>query len=72
MILTLGMFVDGGGDDNYLLIAGDDHPTGLRNEIISDWSGLATLDFAGNGLAWTRETDRNEVPGAFGVAVDAE
>lgn len=69
-LLTLGLFVDGGGLDRYLRLPAP----GALGDPLADSTlaldSLAVLDFAGNGRIWTRATERNRVPGAFGVGID--
>ncbi|MBN2083167.1 hypothetical protein JW859_13295 [bacterium] len=72
VMLTLGLFVDGGGADTYLTINDEVNPTGQRQPLIDDWSNLEPHPIAADGTCWTRETDQNQVPGAVGVGIDAE
>ena len=71
-MLTLGLFVDGGGTDTYLDLTGSDYIAERPYPPLERPYGLADFAFAGNGLAWTRATNQNEVPGAYGCAIDAE
>ena len=71
-MLTLGLFVDGGGLDTYLLLPIDSHPIGGYADIILDISGLEMFEGVGDGECWARPTQGNEVPGTHGVGVDAE
>jgi len=71
-MLTLGLFVDGGGLDTYLLLPIDSHPSGGYADIILDISGLEMFEGVGDGECWARATRGNEVPGTHGVGVDAE
>jgi hypothetical protein len=63
-MLTLGLFVDGGGRDRYLRLSAGDS--------LAVIDSLPPLDFAGDGRIWTRATERNRVPGAYGVGIDGE
>jgi hypothetical protein len=71
-MLTLGLFVDGGGLDRYLRlpVMGASRDTLTDSTLALD--SLAVLDFAGNGRIWSRATERNRVPGAFGVGIDGK
>ncbi len=71
-MLTLGLFVDGGGTDTYLRLPGDGRPHGGYADIIPDITGLETFENVGNGECWARATQGNEVPGSHGSGVDAE
>ena len=70
-MLTLGMFVDGGGNDRYFDLTGTDHITARPYPVVEDVTGLPEFGFTGNGVAWTRPTNQNETPGAMGCAIDA-
>ena len=70
-MLTLGVFIDGGGTDRYFDLAGSEYIAQRPYPVVEDTGGLPGFGFAGDGTAWTRETDQNIVPGAMGCAVDA-
>jgi len=71
-MLTLGLFVDGGGNDTYLRLPGDGRPRGGYADIIQDIGELEVFKGVNNGERWARATQGNEVPGSHGVGVDAE
>ncbi len=71
-MLTLGMFVDGGGADRYCLLPGDITPTGEPTVELASLDGLELLPFTGDGKMWTRATDQNTTPGSFGCGIDGE
>ncbi len=71
-MLTLGLFVDGGGEDRYVRLPGSAQPSGQYIGEIAQIDSLVILDFAGNGKTWKRPTDRNRVPGAYGAGLDAQ
>jgi len=70
-MLTLGLFVDGGGTDAYRRLPGVTPPGAPVSEITAIDS-LAVLDFTSDGKIWSRATERNRVPGAYGVGIDAK
>lgn len=72
MMLTLGLFIDGGGSDRYLLMPGEAVHSGEPKSVPDGWKTLPDIDFAGNGKHWMRETDTNVTRGAHGSALDAE
>jgi hypothetical protein len=71
-MLTLGLFVDGGGLDRYLRLPGDEAPSGTPTPELMDAEGLAPLELPYNGACWSRETQGSDVPGACGAGIDAE
>jgi len=71
-MLTLGLFVDGGGVDRYLRLPGDEMPTGLPTPQLDGIEGLLSLELPYNSGCWSRETQGSDVPGAAGAGIDAE
>ena len=71
-MLTLGLFVDGAGQDRYLRLPIESAPRDSLSSQPIAIDSLAVLDFGGDGRIWTRATERNRVPGAFGVGIDGK
>ena len=73
-LLTLGLFIDGGGQDRYLLLPGEESYEASNTFAgdITDLDALTPLDFAGDGLTWVRSAGTPEAPGFLGVGLDSE
>lgn len=73
-LLTLGLFIDGGGKDQYFLLPGDESYEASNTFIgeITDLSTLKPLDFAGDGKMWVKTQPTDAAPGFCGVGLDAE
>jgi hypothetical protein len=75
-LLSLGLFIDGGGSDRYYLLPGDDSYEGSNtfsgDVSPADLPGLARLDFAGDGKGWQRTPPTEAVPGYRGYGLDTE
>ena len=73
-LLTVGIFVDGGGDDKYLLLPGEGsyEASNTFTGEITDLSTLQPLDFAGNGKMWNKTAPGNDTSGFYGVGLDVE
>jgi hypothetical protein len=71
-MLTLGLFVDGAGIDHYLRLPANGAHSDTLATPFAPPDSLVPLDFAGDGRIWTRATERNRVPGAFGVGIDGK
>jgi hypothetical protein len=73
-LLTLGMFVDGGGKDRYYMLPGDEsyEASNTFTGEITDLSTLTPLDFAGDGKMWVKTQPTDAAPGFNGVGLDAE
>jgi hypothetical protein len=73
-LLTLGLFLDGGGHDGYYLLPGDESYEGsntFSGEITTeDLPTLGPLDFAGDGKVWQRTVTPETAPGYKGSGVD--
>lgn len=70
VMLTLGLFVDGGGKDKYLLLADKDPQNRLPDSAI-DIQSLANNPVAGNDRTWCRATSPKYVKMAYGCGIDA-
>jgi len=70
-ILTLGLFVDGGGLDRYFMI--NDHPAveERQHQIIDDIELIPEFEFGANDSVWMCPAAQNDVPGAYGCGIDA-
>lgn len=75
-LMTLGMFVDGGGKDRYYLLPGDESYEGsntFTGDVTEEMlSTMTPLDFAGDGKMWVKTAPTAESPGWAGVGIDAE
>lgn len=73
-LLTLGMFIDGGGKDKYYLLPGDESYEASNTFIgeLTDLTTLTPLDFAGDGKSWIKTQPADATPGFYGVGLDAE
>ncbi len=73
-LLTLGLFIDGGGSDRYFELPGDPSYAGSDAYIgdVTSLDGLSPLDYAGDGKIWQMSTPSPEAPGYRGVGLDAE
>jgi hypothetical protein len=73
-LLTLGLFIDGGGKDQYYLLPGDESYEASNTFIgeVTDLSTLKPLDFAGDGKTWIKTQPSEAAPGFCGVGLDAE
>jgi hypothetical protein len=73
-LLTLGLFIDGGGKDQYYLLPGDGsyEESNTYTGDITDLSKLKPLDFAGDGKTWIKTQPTEAAPGFCGVGLDAE
>jgi hypothetical protein len=73
-LMTLGLFIDGGGHDQYYLLPGDDSYEASNTFIgeVTDLSKLTPLDFAGDGKTWIKTPPTEAAPGFCGVGLDAE
>ncbi|MEA5603864.1 hypothetical protein [Nostoc sp. UHCC 0252] len=70
LMLTLGLFVDGGGKDNYLLLPETDPQNKLPDTALNTQS-LSTNPVAGNDRTWCRSTKPRYVKMAYGCGIDA-
>lgn len=70
LMFSLGLFVDGGGKDNYLLIPEKYNQTKLE-EIDIDPKNLVTNPVAGNNRVWCRPSIPRDVKRAYGCGIDA-
>lgn len=75
-LLTLGLFLDGGGQDGYYLLPGDESYEGSNSfsgEITPEQLGTLTrLDFAGDGKTWQHIVKAESAPGYMGIGADFE
>lgn len=71
---TLGIFIDGGGKDQYYLLPGDESYEASNTFIgeVTDLTKLTPLDFAGDGKMWIKTQPTEATPGFCGVGLDAE
>ena len=75
-LLTLGLFVDGGGHDLYYELTGDPsyegsdtYPGDVSMNMLED---LKQLDFAGDGMQWVNTAPTADGPGWCGAGIDAK
>jgi hypothetical protein len=72
-LLTLALFVDGGGNDQYYELTGD--PSYEGSDVypgdVVDTADLTPLEFAGDGQTWIKTAPPVEAPGFLGVGIDA-
>ncbi len=68
-MFTLGLFVDGGGEDNYLLVPKDYKPSKTRDEDINP-KILVTNTAVGNHRIWCRPTIPSYLNQAYGCGLD--
>ncbi len=73
-LLTLGLFIDGGGKDQYYMLPGDESYEASNTFVgeVTDLSALTPLDFAGDGKLWVKTPPTEAAPGFNGVGLDAE
>ncbi|MCC7478041.1 hypothetical protein IT575_06230 [bacterium] len=73
-LLSLGLFIDGAGQDGYYLLPGDDSYEGSNSfsgEVnAADLPRLTKLDFAGDGKSWQRTVTPDSAPGYKGSGLD--
>jgi hypothetical protein len=72
LMFTLGLFVDGAGQDNYLLLPENYKPTDKFYREITDTKNLLTHPIVGNEQVWCRPTVPREVKRAYGCGIDAQ
>jgi hypothetical protein len=73
-LLTLGLFIDGAGQDRYFELPGDDSYAGsdsYAGDVLA-LDGLTALEYAGDGMTWQMSTPAPDAPGYRGVGLDAE
>ena len=72
-LLTLGLFVDGGGHDQYFELTGDPSYAGSDTYPgdVTDTTGLLPLELAGNGTVWVRTAPSQDAPGFISVGIDS-
>lgn len=71
LMLTLGLFVDGGGKDNYFLVPEKYNQSKLE-EVDIDPQNLLTNPIAGNNRIWCRPSIPRNVKRAYGCGIDAQ
>jgi hypothetical protein len=68
--LVLGLFVDRGGKDNYLLVPEKYNQSKLEEVNLAP-KNLITNPVAGNNLVWCRLSIPHDVKRAYGCGIDA-
>jgi len=71
LMFTLGLFVDGGGRDRYLLLPEGYDPFDSTQAEITDVAGFQVHPQVGRDRVWCRDTYLNDVPGAYGCGLDS-
>ncbi|MEZ5337082.1 MAG: hypothetical protein R3F46_02365 [bacterium] len=73
-LLTLGLFIDGGGNDRYFELPGDPSYEGSDTYIgdVESLDGLMPLEYAGDGRTWQMSAAVPDAPGYLGVGLDSE
>ena len=73
-LLTLGLFIDGGGHDQYYALPGEGsyEESNTYAGDVTDVSKLTPLDFAGDGKLWVKTLPAEQTPGFHGVGLDAQ
>lgn len=70
-MLTLGLFVDGGGKDNYLLVPEKYNQSKLE-ELNIDPHNFITNPVAGNNRVWCRPSIPRDLKRAYSCGIDAQ